>query len=68
MCDFCNSDVYDDRSENYDWEIITYFGYYPVISIDHTIDGGELGGKTFHTEFKINYCPICGRKLSDEDE
>lgn len=63
MCDFCNIQIYENISEDEDWEIVYADGY---IDVRRNCDLGNFGEFSVHTEFKINYCPICGRKLSEE--
>lgn len=67
MCDFCNNDIYSNISDDYDWEITSYKSYYYYyLTVEHTLNLGDLGSKSYTTDVKINYCPICGRKLEDE--
>lgn len=63
MCDFCSNDIYYDISNREDFEITMYD---TNVYIEHTINLGDFGTVKCDTKIKINYCPICGRKLDEE--
>ena len=38
---------------------------YHVLNVSHVLDLGYCGDKYFEADILINYCPFCGRKLSN---
>lgn len=38
---------------------------YHVLNVSHLLDLGYCGDKYFEADLLINYCPFCGRKLTN---
>ena len=65
MCKFCNNWELEDIVQTKGWTVsLTNDEMY----INVEIDFGEAGILNFDTAFTIKYCPVCGRKLMDEDD
>ena len=72
MCDYCKSDEYDDQasdaifeSEGMVFESPADFQlkiYHNDLELWVGVNGVQLIGR----RVKINFCPICGRKLNGE--
>lgn len=61
MCKYCeNFDVYFDLSPRANIETRHYIEFWG------SLDAGYLGYVNIEGKIKINYCPICGRKLAKE--
>lgn len=72
MCDYCEYDTNFDL-DNIDFSSTVNFRtfidktcwWYPKIKLCTSIDLGIYGQIDIKNSFRINYCPICGRKLED---
>jgi len=71
MCDYCeySSPLEMDREDDsYNVEFCTIINnslLHPTIYLSASVDFGIYGCINLDNSFRINYCPICGRKLSD---
>jgi hypothetical protein len=66
MCEYCNKKVINKRIEDIDND--NKDGMYTVFLHKPLINATDEDGYKVSNFFKINYCPICGRKLGDEDK
>jgi hypothetical protein len=66
-CEYCNIKKYDDRSWNDTKVLQLDYGDYTALSmVYHCRDKsfGIMAEGEGRAEIMINYCPMCGRKLS----
>lgn len=67
-CEYCrmepNGDIPDDRKDLFNIKIGKVFDTEALLSVVIVKRKMSLiGGNNFCKEIRINYCPICGRKL-----
>ena len=79
-CEYCSSDINNRKyllKDEIDFGILGEYNLYaytvpnavkgkttPLIEISITND--NCGGEIYYGKYKINFCPICGRKLLNE--
>ena len=75
MCEYCDKKIKNKSitciDEDVDKSKLTliknnYFGYTILAEIDNLADDNSNTPDIVDQFFKINYCPMCGRKLSEE--
>ena len=74
MCDYCEYNSNFDL-DNEDFSSAVSFRAFidkaswwrPTIKFSTSIDLGPYGQIDIKDSFRINYCPICGRKLEDTE-
>lgn len=69
MCEYCQGDKFIIDGRKYDYRFDTCAG------IDVHVEDGmlmvesvKMQGSYQEKETKINYCPMCGRKLTEDKE
>lgn len=72
MCRYCEIEDMDfevDNSLNKDSvamkAVLDWNSWNPSILMETIVYAGVFGGINIESSFKVNYCPICGRKLVD---
>lgn len=77
MCEYCNPNYYPanlDGNNEFDARIYKLGNYsigipeYYLLNIILDINVGTPNFQEYETNIEINYCPICGRKLLEEEE
>lgn len=70
MCKYCENNKIMSNHDRFEVTLEKshhpYRRDYHYISINHLINFGDLGLHKYNITIKINYCPICGRKLDEE--
>ena len=72
MCKYCEIEDMNfevDNSFNKDSiamkAILNWNSWSPSILMETTVYAGVFGSINIESNFNVNYCPICGRKLGD---
>jgi len=72
MCEYCDKRINNKKIKDIDndkedcLEIIYQEAHGNMIYVE--LDGQDNDGYKTADFFKINYCPMCGRKLNEEDK
>lgn len=70
MCEYCEKRARNKMQINIDNEFETFYRVFlppnqkPLLCVE--IDAIDLDGYKATAYFRINYCPMCGRKLGDD--
>lgn len=73
MCEYCNKNInnkaiacIDKETDKSKLSIVkdSYFGYTILAEIDNLADDSNNTPDIADQFFEINYCPMCGRKLT----
>lgn len=79
-CEYCSSDFNNRKyllKDEIDFGILGKYKLYTYTvpnaikgktapSIEISITNNDCGGEIYYEEYKINFCPICGRRLINE--
>lgn len=72
MCKYCEGAIYDFDHKDLGHADIPIFGEYAEVTVDAFLTDGEVTnlavgvGNLQPITVKINYCPMCGRKLNTD--
>jgi len=73
MCKYCEKELTyfdvnnDSNPDSVAIEAVldTSYWHHPYIQMETTVYAGVFGSINIESNFEVNYCPFCGRKLED---